>query len=350
MEKILKRILIPFLFVILTIKSAYAETIDLYSSNNSNIYFSDTMFNWATSYNLEYSFSAYDNIFNYNFATFNSNHLQPHYINSVLYYLPDSSQYLLLNFWTQNNISFENFDIDIVLKNDDNTKYCYEYYNSNNNKVQNCQSNTSGEYATYWGSMTFINTTYDRYWYRDNFGLDVSWISSQNNGTYYTISQSSINSPTALTSFINNQSKLQFVSVQRGNFYIQGQLIGSASGESPEDPEPEEPETPIFNSNLNKFYVPNYEKGQCVEVLDKDTLRVFDDENTDFYTDYYINSNYISKTGQVDLDYEKNCSQLEFTDIRYYGNDFPQILFILFCITIFTIGIPYILYKRFRKR
>lgn len=106
----------------------------------------------------------------------------------------------------------------------------------------------------------------------------------------------------------------------------------------------------IYNFNNNKYYVPNYEKGNCVEILDKDTIRVFNDEYSDFYTDYYINSNYISKQGQVDLTYEKNCSTLEFTDIRYYGNDFPQILFITSLIIIFSFGLPYLLLKRFRKR
>lgn len=104
----------------------------------------------------------------------------------------------------------------------------------------------------------------------------------------------------------------------------------------------------IFNNN--KYYVPNYEKGNCVEILDKDTIRVFDNEYTDFYTDYFINSNYISKQGQVDINYEKNCSNLEFTNIRYYGNDFPQILFITLVVSVGSIGFIYILYKRFRKR
>ena len=59
--------------------------------------------------------------------------------------------------------------------------------------------------------------------------------------------------------------------------------------------------------------MPKYDQQYCVEIIDKDTIRVFEDDTTSFYTDYYINSHYLEKTGQVDLTYIKNCSTLEFT-------------------------------------
>lgn len=102
--------------------------------------------------------------------------------------------------------------------------------------------------------------------------------------------------------------------------------------------------------NLDKVYVPNYQVGQCVEIIDKDTIRVFVNENDNIYTDYYINSHYLSRQGQVDLSYVKNCSTLEFTSIGYYRNDFPQILFIIGSLSLFSICFIYILFKRFRKR
>lgn len=338
MEKILKKILIPFLFVILTIKSAYAETINVYGiALNQNNSFSP---NDTSIFSYKYSFDIFDNTFNYYLRNVDNSNNNINFINAVIYYQEESNQYLIINFYTTQNISSTNHSIDIVNQ-DNSTNLCYSYYNQNEELTKNCN---------FWGSLGFYTKTYSRYWYVNNFGWDYSFV-SETTSSPYTWVYNNVNNTSpnyALTKFTENIDKFQFVKVIYDNFYIQGQLIGSASGESPE--EPEEPEIPIFNENLNKFYVPNYEKGQCVEVLDKDTLRVFDDENTDFYTDYYINSNYISKTGQVGLDYEKNCSQLEFTNIRYYGNDLPQILFILFCLTIFTISIPYILYKRFRKR
>ena len=113
--------------------------------------------------------------------------------------------------------------------------------------------------------------------------------------------------------------------------------------------ESEESHDSSYNS-LDLIYVPNYVNGQCVEIIDKDTIRVFNNESDLNYTDYYINSHYLSKNGVVDSSYFKQCSSLNFTDVRYFGNDFPQILFILLVLCCFSVIFPFILLKKFRKR
>lgn len=98
------------------------------------------------------------------------------------------------------------------------------------------------------------------------------------------------------------------------------------------------------------IYLPSYESSQCVEIIDKDTIRVFDDNTTSFYTDYYINSHYLEKQGQVEVDYVKNCSTQEFTTDYMYRNDFPQICFISICVIALTIFPCLMLWKIFYKR
>lgn len=80
---------------------------------------------------------------------------------------------------------------------------------------------------------------------------------------------------------------------------------------------------------VDKLYVPNY-VNQCVIVLDKDTIRVFDsiDSPQNSYTDYYVNSHYMSKTGlygYVDLDCLPTDS---ISSIPIYRNDIFDIIFV----------------------
>lgn len=98
------------------------------------------------------------------------------------------------------------------------------------------------------------------------------------------------------------------------------------------------------------IYIPEYQTNYCVEIIDKDTIRVFEDNDTSFYTDYFINSHYISKQGQVDYDYIKSCSSLSFTTDYKYRNDFPEICFITICIIALTILPCLMLWKIFYKR
>lgn len=88
-----------------------------------------------------------------------------------------------------------------------------------------------------------------------------------------------------------------------------------------------------------KIYLPiEITSNQCPIVYDKDTIRVFEEiptENTTInYTDYYINSNYLTKSGSYNFSTEiPTCINYEnFTTAYYYRNDFDRILIIFFII------------------
>lgn len=80
----------------------------------------------------------------------------------------------------------------------------------------------------------------------------------------------------------------------------------------------------------NILYVPNYRDNQCAIVLDKDTIRVFDSINgeTNSYTDYYVNSHYMSKKGVVGI-VDENCIDSQYISTTpMYRNDIFEIIFI----------------------
>lgn len=80
----------------------------------------------------------------------------------------------------------------------------------------------------------------------------------------------------------------------------------------------------------DKLYVPNYKENQCVVVLDKDTIRVFDSINGEYnsYTDYYVNSHYMNKRGVVGIVDENCINSNEISTIPMYRNDIFEIIFI----------------------
>lgn len=97
------------------------------------------------------------------------------------------------------------------------------------------------------------------------------------------------------------------------------------------------------------IYIPEYNNSMCIEVIDSNTLRVFNNSYSNDYKDYYINSNYIYKTGNVDVSYIKNCSDLSFTSSTLYRNDIDKIFFISLCFILLFVPF-YMIYKQFRKR
>ena len=333
MEKIIKRLLllIPVFLASFTFKiNAYAEELEIYRSFSS----------WnSNDFLVSCSNCTNNDIFTINMFTdnlkINLSYDSNYYYNRVVFYNSTLNGYIYIDF-TSNNTDF-NSTRNIMLK-DYGTWYGFQYL-KNNDTYDAIQGSAS--YFTNTDDSTLFDTYSRSYYTKTSFKIS--------DNLYLKYYKASGMNYEKLYQDIDNQ-ELSLIYIKQDKFLLNGVEIPVSSPSQPEEPESEEPEIPIFNANLNKFYVPNYHEGQCVEVIDKDTIRVFENEIDTNYIDYYINSNYISKTGQIDLNYEKNCSDLEFTDIRYYGNDFPQILFILFCITIFTIGIPYILYKRFRKR
>lgn len=85
----------------------------------------------------------------------------------------------------------------------------------------------------------------------------------------------------------------------------------------------------------DKLYVPHYVSGNCAIVLDKDTIRVFDtyDREVNYYTDYYVNSHYMSKKGIYGI-VDVNClSDDTLTTIPIYRNDIMDI---------FVVGLSFI--------
>lgn len=81
----------------------------------------------------------------------------------------------------------------------------------------------------------------------------------------------------------------------------------------------------------------------CAYMYDKDTIRVYEEipvnNRTIDYTDYFINSHYLKRTGTTTfnnystinydcLDYQ------DFTTTVAYRNDFPNILIMFLCLVI----------------
>lgn len=94
------------------------------------------------------------------------------------------------------------------------------------------------------------------------------------------------------------------------------------------------------------IYVPQYENFSCVYLYDKDTIRVLNPyDNT--YTDYFINSHYVSKTGVNHDNLDIECiNQNNLTTDFYYRNDLDSILVIFFIILIVCFYFPYRLFSR----
>ena len=106
------------------------------------------------------------------------------------------------------------------------------------------------------------------------------------------------------------------------------------------------------------IYVPNdntYNK--CYVVQNSDVIRAYDripSSYSDYnYRDYYINSNYIYKDGTGSWSQYATlpiCLQSSvITHDFYYRNDFADICIIFFVFSLIIFGIPYKLFKTFRK-
>lgn len=106
------------------------------------------------------------------------------------------------------------------------------------------------------------------------------------------------------------------------------------------------------------IYVPTYNSGNCVIVYDKDTIRVYDRAptyNSDInYTDYYVNSNYMSKSGVSHFSQYSSIpsciSSDNITTDFYYRNDFAQILLIFIIMFFVVIYAPWKIFIRMFRR
>lgn len=99
---------------------------------------------------------------------------------------------------------------------------------------------------------------------------------------------------------------------------------------------------------MSKVYLPTFTNENCIQVLDKDTIRVYsrtpvyDDYNT--YIDYYVNSHYLSKEGALFYDSSIEpivCeSHSNYTSDTFYRFDFDGIMIIFIIMFVIIICIP----------
>lgn len=108
-----------------------------------------------------------------------------------------------------------------------------------------------------------------------------------------------------------------------------------------------------------KIYLPNYTNNNCIVVRDKDTIRVYDNQpqqNNQYYnyTDYYINSHYLTNTGSQQFNQYSTLpvcrNHNEFTKEVFYRNDFDSILIIFLIMCIFIFLIPTKIFMRLFRR
>lgn len=326
MAKILRKILLFIPILILSTFSIYNVKAD----EPINIYFRNSLNQFSfTKGNYDYSllnFNSYtqDFVFNYNYnSSLNDNEF-------ILYNSNTDTYIIFSTYSTSSTCSTSNRTFNIKRTEIQCTGSDYFIYGGFSNYFFTILSDDESK------GLSVINSIYSN--------LSSSDIVKFNSGDYYLIQAPNYRSWTNILKYIfDNRNDFSLISIAHDKLYIN-------SEEVPLYVEPTPPEPPVIEENLDKIFVPNYKEGQCIEILDKDTLRVFENENTNNYIDYYINSHYISKEGQTEVDYTKKCSTREFTSIGYYRNDFPEILFMIGSLSLFSIGFIFILFKRFRKR
>ena len=105
---------------------------------------------------------------------------------------------------------------------------------------------------------------------------------------------------------------------------------------------------------MSKIYVPEFTNNSCVHILSGDIIRVYDEvpqNNTNvIYTDYFINSHYISTSSIQTFNSTDNIPTCEtisnITNEFYYRNDLFDILGCFLILSIFCIYFPYKLVSR----
>lgn len=107
-------------------------------------------------------------------------------------------------------------------------------------------------------------------------------------------------------------------------------------------------------------YLPSFENNNCITLdnLNNGYIRVYQrtpqTNSTISYTDYFVNYNYMSRTGsQTFGSYSANVncvSHDQFTTDYYYRLDFPNILIMFIIMAIFIIYIPFKIWSKLFKR
>ena len=102
---------------------------------------------------------------------------------------------------------------------------------------------------------------------------------------------------------------------------------------------------------MSKVYLPTFTNNSCIVTLDKDTIRVYDSlpqfDSYANYTDYFVNSHYLSKSGQEFITTVPVCeNNNDFTTDVYYRFDFDNIMVIFFILLIICFWFPYKIISR----
>ena len=111
---------------------------------------------------------------------------------------------------------------------------------------------------------------------------------------------------------------------------------------------------------MNKVYIPKDVFYKCVTIRDKDTIRVYHDnisyDKPVSYTDFFINSNYYSKTG-TETFYNYSYTTLPtclpnnlITHDFYYKVDFDKSLILFLVISFISLYLPFMLFSRLFRR
>lgn len=110
---------------------------------------------------------------------------------------------------------------------------------------------------------------------------------------------------------------------------------------------------------MNKIYLPSITNQNCVEVRDKDTIRVWEQrpqQNQQWYnyTDYYINSHYLTKNGSQQFSQYSSIptcvDHSAISDDYFYRNDITDILITFTIIVFFVVLIPLKIFMRLFRR
>lgn len=102
---------------------------------------------------------------------------------------------------------------------------------------------------------------------------------------------------------------------------------------------------------MSKVYLPSITSSSCVVYRDSNTIRVYDNlpqfDSYESYTDYYINSHYLSKTGQEFITEVPACEDLSnFTTEYFYRFDLSDILVCIFILAILFFYLPFKIFSR----
>ena len=102
---------------------------------------------------------------------------------------------------------------------------------------------------------------------------------------------------------------------------------------------------------MSKVYLPTYSASNCIVIKDKDTIRVYDNlptlDSYEDYTDYFVNSHYLSVRGKELIESVPVCEDQEnFTTDYYYRFDISDILIIFIVLAFIIVIMPYKIISR----